>query len=68
MKANRLSGHILPNEGRLPRNYDSQNAAEGPAVCSCGATSEALPSASARKKWHREHKDEIRDADRRWAL
>lgn len=51
MQVSRLAGHTLPNEGRLP-----WSTAEGPAVCSCGATSEPLASANARQKWHRGHK------------
>lgn len=57
MQVNRLSGHILPNEGRI----NAGRTAEGHAVCSCGATSpESLPSANARKAWHRDHKALIR--------
>lgn len=56
MENTRLAGHILPHEGRL----NSGRQAEGAGVCSCGATSEVLPSANARKKWHAEHKDLIR--------
>jgi hypothetical protein len=58
MRANRLAGHILPNEGRL----NAGRTAEGRAQCSCGATSEVLPSASARRRWHREeHKERVRE-------
>lgn len=60
MRANRLAGHILPNEGRIFGNGIGYPKAEGRAECSCGATSEVLPSANARKKWHRGHKAAVR--------
>jgi hypothetical protein len=61
MRSNRLAGHTLPNEGKL-RDASGWLApyVEGPARCSCGDWSPRLPSAYARKKWHREHKDKIR--------
>ena len=31
----------------------------GRGLCSCGAASDALPSAAARKAWHRKHKADI---------
>lgn len=58
MKANRLSGHELRNEGRIG-GYGMSNGS-GPTKCSCGQKSPVLPSTGARKKWHREHKDQIR--------
>ncbi len=59
MRSNRLAGHELPNEGRLYENgiYPVQ---QGVGVCSCGDKSQVLPSANARKKWHRDHKNDIR--------
>jgi hypothetical protein len=41
--------------------YFSQvrNNRAGHALCSCGAESGHLPSAAARKRWHRNHKGEI---------
>ncbi|MFY1595453.1 hypothetical protein [Micromonospora sp. WMMD737] len=60
MKTNRLAGHTLPNEGRISR--DGYPVCCGPAVCSCGARSEGLHGANARKRWHRQHKDNIRAA------
>lgn len=33
---------------------------EGRALCECGEWSPELPSTAARKRWHREHKDEVR--------
>lgn len=62
-KANtRLAGHELPNEGRLYAGGGwYQAGVEGSATCSCGAKSKKLPNASQRKKWHRAHKDDIRN-------
>jgi hypothetical protein len=31
----------------------------GRGKCACGELSELLPSAYARKRWHREHKEEV---------
>jgi hypothetical protein len=59
MKSNRLAGHMLPNEGRLYNQYGFLRRS-GPATCSCGAQSEEMHSASARQRWHREHKDQVR--------
>jgi hypothetical protein len=63
MRANRLAGHILPNEGRIFGNGIGYPQAEGVARCSCGATSEVLQSANARKAWHRAHKDAVRNGE-----
>lgn len=60
MRANRLAGHILPDEGRIFGNGVGHAKPEGRAECSCGAASEVLPSAKARKAWHRAHKDAVR--------
>lgn len=59
MRSNRLAGHELPDEGRVYENgiYPVQ---QGVGVCSCGEKSQqSLPSANARKKWHRDHKNDI---------
>jgi hypothetical protein len=60
MRSNRLAGHTLPNEGRINGLSVGYSQCCGPAVCSCGAESEVLHGANARKRWHREHKDKIR--------
>jgi hypothetical protein len=61
VRSNRLAGHTLPNEGRV---FGYQlGCMVGSARCSCGEESPSLPSANARKKWHREHKDKIRAAE-----
>lgn len=59
MKANRLSGHSLPHEGRV---IDGMTMSSGPgvSVCACGTPSPNLPNASQRKKWHHDHKNDIR--------
>jgi hypothetical protein len=60
---NRLPGHELMWEGKLNPNFH-RHAYEwngpGKTRCSCGHPSPHLPSTAARKRWHREHKDEIR--------
>ncbi len=58
MTPNRLAGHALRNEGRLYEHGMSVRAGVG--RCECGATSPILPGPSARRRWHREHKDAIR--------
>ncbi|MCC5574527.1 hypothetical protein IMZ11_02590 [Microtetraspora sp. AC03309] len=64
----RLSGHTLRSEG-APFSW-TQNGGRyvrtritwtGKGLCSCGATSEELTSNNARKRWHRAHKDAIRE-------
>lgn len=62
MKSNRLSGHTLPFEGKI-YGYN-RTVKHGRARCSCGALSPALDSDAARKRWHREHKDEVREGRR----
>ncbi len=59
----RLSGHVLPYDGRLQvagRLADGDANASGRTVCSCGEESPLLPSTNARRQWHRDHKDRIR--------
>lgn len=65
----RLSGHELVNEG-APHDskgrrfgiYGYSTAGEGRGKCSCGKLSPVLNSGNQRKAWHREHKEEIREA------
>ena len=70
MNANRLAGHTLASEGapyllneqgEMQRQWKRYGgvSGEGRGLCSCGATSEILPSAYRRKKWHRAHKAEV---------
>lgn len=68
MRTNRLAGHELPHEGKAthktrPNFAPSQTGKqEGHTYCSCGEQSPELPSDNARKKWHRNHKNDIRSA------
>lgn len=63
---NRVPGHTLRYEGAaFERAYPSgrwirTRDVEGVGMCSCGEVSPVLNSNNARKKWHREHKDEVR--------
>lgn len=63
----RLTGHGLISEG-APHDdagvYSGgggiiRTSGPGRAKCECGALSEYLPSANARKQWHRDHKAQI---------
>lgn len=60
MKADRLPGHGLVAEGRVWIPGQPVRGGAGRAVCGCGVESPELPNTSARKRWHREHKDAIR--------
>lgn len=60
MRSNRLAGHTLPNEGRI--QVGGIWVERGPARCSCGAESDVLKSDNARRRWHFEHKAQIRAA------
>ncbi|MGC5012555.1 hypothetical protein ACLQ2R_17465 [Streptosporangium sp. DT93] len=66
MTPNRLPGHTLSSEGAAfawttnGGRYVRTTGRRGVALCSCGETSSTLDSNSARKRWHREHKDELR--------
>ncbi len=64
MESTRLAGHTLPNEGRILNYSISFNSPqEGSLAFSCGVESPDMPSANARKKWHREHKAAVRAAE-----
>lgn len=64
--------HTLRNEGAAHVWWHGQpvrarysrpgTGGGGMALCSCGATSPILPSGNARKRWHREHKAQMREA------
>lgn len=61
MTGARVSGHTLIDEGAAHdangrRPYGLSRRGDGHGRCSCGALSERLPSANARKRWHRDHK------------
>ena len=58
----RLAGHGLRHEGRhwVPAvGYVAGGSAPG--KCECGAESPTLTSAAVRKRWHKEHKQQIRE-------
>lgn len=61
----RVSGHALMNEGAAFRDegerenfgrYVLGTGGAGRAKCSCGELSDPLPTSTARRAWHREHK------------
>lgn len=61
----RLTGHGLRHEGWAYIGTNIRATSEGAAgpgmaKCECGAMSEMLRSRSARKRWHAQHKDELR--------
>jgi hypothetical protein len=59
----RLAGHTLAREGK-PHDVGgrpSESKWRGRALCSCRATSEVLDTDNQRKRWHREHKTQIRE-------
>ena len=68
MIANRLAGHTLRSEGAPFASsgpvvtYRVRSTWIGKGMCSCGAMSDVLDSNAKRKKWHRDHKDDIRRA------
>lgn len=69
----RLRGHALQHEGKpfvsgagggWERIYTAPEEAVGVGLCECGQTSPELGTDAARKRWHVEHKDEVRAAAR----
>lgn len=61
MRNNRLAGHTIPSEGRI-KNAHGIWIAVGSIRCSCGEESGVLASDNARKRWHFQHKAQIRAA------
>ena len=71
----RVRGHGLLSEGRPDerRQGDEEDKPswhradrwmhEGHGLCQCGASSPLLDTNGARKRWHRQHKSEIRNGD-----
>jgi hypothetical protein len=64
----RLKGHTLQSEGAAYYRRDNgawyrsniwSTGYPGFGLCSCGASSPFLESATKRKQWHREHKAEV---------
>jgi len=70
MTGTRLSGHALCAEGKPckrtsrhrtpPFSYDIIRSSTGSALCECGEKSPVLESDGARKRWHRQHKEQVR--------
>lgn len=60
MTTTRIAGHGLRHEGRHWTAAGYVSGGMAPGVCECGEKSAPLPSAAARKRWHRDHKAEIR--------
>ncbi len=69
-KTTRLAGHSLVGEG-APHNdlgvrlrgeysYGHEKTPGGRGQCSCGALSDVVTTRAARKRWHAEHKAEIK--------
>lgn len=67
----RLSGHGLWSEGwpveATPGHGQgwrqmSRRSGPGRALCECGEMSPVLESANQRKRWHKEHKEQVRSA------
>jgi hypothetical protein len=67
----RLSGHVLRGEGKPcrrtskhrtpPYSYEIiHGTSSGRALCECGEKSPELDSDGARKRWHRQHKEQVR--------
>lgn len=64
----RLAGHGMPYEGQalamrtggVEVRRDQRTA--GQTRCECGEWSPVLPSNGARKRWHRDHKIQVREA------
>ena len=64
VKAAIVKGHSLVGEGAAftpagERVLWNSTSGVGHAFCSCGERSEALLSAAARKRWHRQHKTDV---------
>lgn len=56
-----LSAEGAPHDERGDRIGSNTVSGIGRGLCACGATSDVLPSAGQRRRWHREHKQAIRD-------
>lgn len=50
------------DEEDTPSWHRTRQTREGCGVCSCGASSPVLETDGARKRWHRQHKDQLRAA------
>lgn len=57
-----LSGHTLLFEGKPIDLWPYTTGGPGVGGCSCGERSETLATNAARKRWHKRHKEEVREA------
>jgi hypothetical protein len=65
----RLAGHGLISEGYphddagkpISGAFLRATSGNGRALCSCGELSPELPSGYARKRWHKDHKDQVKE-------
>ncbi len=55
-----VPGHGLRHEGRYWNGHAYVTGGMAPGKCSCGDESDPLPTAAARRRWHAEHKAQIR--------
>lgn len=73
MRRTALAGHALRAEGQAYRPGDPEQGEESPwirvhyswtgvALCECGETSPPVDTVRARQQWHREHKEQVRNA------
>lgn len=67
MRNTRLAGHALRGEGKActahpTRKYELTHSSRGRGLCSCGGKSPVLTTNGQRQRWHRDHKQAIRDA------
>lgn len=68
MKSTRLKGHALMFGGHpyIYSDYDGGyhlaglGCSTGVATCSCGVRSQKLSSTAERRRWHRDHKEQMR--------
>jgi hypothetical protein len=67
LTSTRLVGHGLRAEGAAfflfaPGKVQRRLIGNGPGrgLCECGDVSDELPNRAARKRWHREHKEQIK--------
>lgn len=62
-----VSGHTLLSEGEpydadghAISRWDTEARQTGRAKCSCGELSDPIATKAGRKRWHRDHKDEVK--------
>ncbi len=55
-----VKGHTLVQGGNNRKLYGYSWETKGPGQCSCGLLSEDLSSNAARKRWHAQHKEDVK--------